>query len=56
VPGSPLGIPANLIDVSLISKTAGEDSIVLNPLNLEPTFDEVAAGLGLGALAHTARL
>jgi len=44
-PGLALLIPADFVRVALVTQAAGENNIVVDALDLEATFGQVAAGL-----------
>src|SRR5687767_5416676 len=51
-PASPFLVPAQVVAVALVAQTAGQDNPLVNTLNLEPSFGQVAASLVLGVLPH----
>jgi hypothetical protein len=44
-------VPANVVGVALVPEAAGYDNIMINTLDIEATFGQVATSLALGVLA-----
>jgi hypothetical protein len=53
-PGLALLVPTDVVGVALVAQAASENNVMLDALDLEATFRQVAAGLDLGVFSHAA--
>jgi hypothetical protein len=53
-PRAPFLIPTDVVAVALIAQTASENNVMLDALDLEPSFSEIPASFRLGVLLHLA--
>jgi hypothetical protein len=50
VPRAPFLIPTNGVAIALVTENTGENNVMVDALDLEATFGQVAAGLRFGVL------